>query len=389
MAVELSEQWLGELRWIVLRGPAEEAFHSLGEHTRTQIREVVTDWDGLAQLRRLVAMPPASDWLASVTRATEARYPRVWAELAAQAAGAGVPVADLALLNFRGDIGPGKPATEADGPGARGGAGDVAQADGGRAEAAGGDNAGCSDLAWRRGRSFLAHNEDDAGFFAGRNALLTLLLDGLQPVTAYWKAGFVPSSAFAVTGTGVVWAIDSLSVAAPGTGAGRHFVARGLQHAAATVQDVLDYLRDHPSAGGFSYTVGDVSGRVVIVESSAGQHAWREVGGADPLRWHTNHGIYVSGADVKPGDSSLSRGRTLASLSIPTAEPDHAWFARVLAGAPAPDGVRVDPSPRYDTATLCTFVADLTAAELTIINRAADPTTLGLADLAVGGRGRR
>jgi hypothetical protein len=401
MGVELSEMWLGDLRWIVLRGTAREAFGSLGEHTRAQIREVVTDWEGLAQLRRLVARPPASDWLGAVTRASQARYPGVWAELAAMAAGANVPVADLALLNLRGDVGTSKPAAESDGPGGgegavgaghttravggrAGGAGDAAGADGGRAGGVGGDNAGCSDLAWRRERSFLAHNEDDSGFFAGRNALLTLLLDSLQPVTAYWKAGFVPSNAFAVTGTGVVWGIDSLSVAAPGPGAGRHFVARGLQHAAATVQDVLGYLRDHPSAGGFSYTVGDRSGRLVIVESSAGQHGWQEVGGAHPLRWHTNHGIYVSGADVKPGDSSLSRGQTLASLPIPAAGPDPAWFARVLADTPAPAGVRVDPSPRDDTATLCTFVADLTAAEITVINRAAAPVTLSLTDLAEG-----
>jgi hypothetical protein len=355
--VTLTEQRLGELRWIVLRGPGPQAFSVLGRHTRAEVRAVVSDWDYLDRLRRHTAGPPGRDRLAAVRRASEARHPEVWAELTALADGAGVPPDDLALLNFRGDLG------------------------------VIGDDAGCSDLAWHRGRSFIAHNEDDSRFFEGRSALLTLALDGQPPVTAFWKAGFLPSNTLTVTGSGLVWTIDHLPAARPGAYPGRHVTARGLQHTAATVGQAIDYLRDHPSAGGFAYTIGDRSGRVACVESSAGQLAAREVGQDCPLAWHTNHGRYVAGADADPRGTSLTRGQVLAALGVPAAEPDAAWFARVLAGAPPPDGVRADPAAGRPTMTLCTFIADLAASEAALIRAGADAVTIPLADLARGSAG--
>jgi acyl-CoA:6-aminopenicillanic acid acyl transferase len=394
MAVELAEQRLGDVRWIVLRGPAQEAFGSLGEHMRTEISEVVTGWQPLAELRSFVAEQPGRERLAAVRQASETGFPDVWAELAAMAGGANVPLDDLALLNFRGDVGATRPA--AGGQGAAGGrsgqdaaghAAAVAAADG--AGTGHGATGGCSDLAWRRERSFVAHNEDDSGFYQDRSAVLTLLLDDLQPVTAFWKAGFLPSNAFTVTGSGMVWSLDSLTAEPPGPGAGRHVVARKLQQVAVMVGQAVEYLRQHPSAGGFSYTIGDSTGRVVVVETSAGQHAWREATPQEPLLWHTNHGRYVAGADpVGPADSSLSRGEVLKALQAPAGEPDADWFARALAGAPEPGGVRVDPSERSDVATLCTFVINLTDGAATVIQRGTAPVTIPLGDLAHGRPGR-
>jgi Acyl-coenzyme A:6-aminopenicillanic acid acyl-transferase len=256
MTVRVEEQRLGELRWIVLRGPSAEAFGALGQHMRAEIREILTDWPQLTQLRRHVAGSRASQRLAAVRQASEAAFPQVCAELAALADGAGVPLGDLALLNFRGDLG----AIDCD---------------------PAGDGIGCSDLAWRR-RSVIAHNEDDSEFFDGRCAMLRLALEGQQPVTTFWKPVFLPSNTVAVTGAGMVWSIDHLPVALPGAGAGRHFVARGLQREAATIDQAVDYLRRHSSAGGYAYTIGDRAGRVISVESVAGQHACREVGGQWP-----------------------------------------------------------------------------------------------------------
>src|SRR5215469_9342520 len=71
MTVRSAEQQLGDLRWIVLRGPADEAFCALGAAEGTQIREVLTDWPMMAQLRRHVAGPAGSQALAAVRRASE------------------------------------------------------------------------------------------------------------------------------------------------------------------------------------------------------------------------------------------------------------------------------------------------------------------------------
>jgi acyl-CoA:6-aminopenicillanic acid acyl transferase len=213
MSVSLHEHRLGSLRWIVLSGPDREAFGALGEHVRGELAALAEAWPALPRLRRHVSGPPGRDHLAAVRPATEEAFPAEWAELAAFAAGAGVPAGDLALLNLRGDLG---------------------LVDGG---------IGCSDLGWRRERSVVAHNEDGALEDVGRCALLTMTGTGRPPVTAFWYPGFLPANAFALTGDGLVWTVDHLPVAAPGPGAGRHFVGRGLQRTARTVDDAVGYLR--------------------------------------------------------------------------------------------------------------------------------------------------
>ena len=188
MSVSLAEYRLGGLRWIVLNGPDREAFGALGEHVRAELAALAEAWPVLPGLRRHVSGPPGRDLLAAVRRVTMESLPAEWAELAAFAAGAGVPFDDLALLNLRGDLG---------------------LVDGG---------IGCSDLGWRRERSVVAHNEDGALEDVGRCALLTMTGTGRPPVTAFWYPGFLPANAFALTGDGLIWTVDHLPVAAPGPG---------------------------------------------------------------------------------------------------------------------------------------------------------------------------
>jgi Acyl-coenzyme A:6-aminopenicillanic acid acyl-transferase len=182
-----------------------------------------------------------------------------------------------------------------------------------------------------------------------------------------------------------VWTIDHLPVASPGDGAARHFVRRGLQRSARTLDAAVDYLKTHPSAGGFAYTIGDRAGRIVNVEALAGRHAAVEAGPpSDPLLWHTNHGRYLPGADPSPEGTSLTRGHTLSALAIPAQDPDPAWFLRILADTPLPHGVRRDRAPGDPAITLCTFIADLTAGQAVIAARDEQPVTIPLPDRAEG-----
>jgi hypothetical protein len=358
MSVSLHEHKLGGLRWIVLNGPGREAFGALGEHVRGELAELTEAWPALPRLRRHVSGPPGRYLLASVRRATAESFGAEWAELAAFAEGAGVPFDDLALLNLRGDLG---------------------LVDGG---------IGCSDLAWRRQRSVIAHNEDGAPGDVGRCGLLTLASGDRPPVTVFWYPGFLPANAFAVTGDGLVWTIDHLPVASPGPGAGRHFVGRGLQRSVRTVGEAVGYLRSHPSAGGFAYTIGDRAGRVVNVEAAAGRHAVVEAGpGPGPLLWHTNHGRYVPGAEPEAHGTSAARGETLDALGVPAEDPGPSWFLDVLT-SPLPGGVRSDPGPGgHGLTTLCTLIADLTAGEAVITARGEPPVAIPLRDLAEGNPG--
>lgn len=344
----VSERELGGVRWIVARGPAAEVFSELGALMREEIGAILADSE-TGRLRERADLA----WFAAVTEASVARCPGAWAELAAMAGGAGVSAEDLALLNFRGDLGTFP----------SGGAG---------------ESGGCSDLAWRRSRSFIAHNEDEPASYLGRCPLLTLRLDGQQPVTAFWVPGFLPANAFSVTGTGVVISVDHLPVAQPALAPGRGFVARELQRAVTGVDDAIGLLAENPSAGGFSYTIGDRTGRIAIVESAAGQCGWREVGDDGPIAWHTNHGRYIEAAGTNPHGTSVRRGEILAGLGEPGTEPGPQWFLDAL------DRVRADPEGARIATTLCSFVADLTSGELVARSRGSSSVSIAFGDLLAG-----
>ena len=363
MSATLREQTLGSMRWVVVSGPAGDCFELLGAHTRASIQAAVTGWPLMERLRRHVSGGEGAARLAAVCEDTASALPDEWAELAALAAGAGVAVEDLALLNFRGDLG---------------------QLEGG---------IGCSDLAWRRGRSFIAHNEDQGVSMTGHAALLTLAIEGLPRICAFWCPMFLPGNAFTLTGDGLVWSIDSLTVPDPARGAGRHFVARGLQRRCRTMDQAIECLRAYRCASGFAYTIGDRSGRIAGVETVRGEVHVVEVGAGagssgepagEPAFWHTNHARFLPGTAGEPGGDSHTRGDVLSLAPRPDGEPDAAWFLRLLAGAPLPDGVRVDPQTKESALTMCTFVADLTGGEAVLLARGDAPAGIPLRSLTDG-----
>jgi len=335
---------LGGIRWIVASGPADEVFGQLGELARDEISAIASD-DEAMRLRRHADAHP--ELLTAVTTASRKACPQAWAELEAMADGAGQPAETLALLNCRGDL---------------------------AAAPSGGAGENCSDLAWRGTRSFIAHNEDEPVSYLGKCALLTLHLDGQQPVTAYWVPGFLPANAFSLTAEGLVISVDHLPVPVPAPAPGRAFVARELQRRATSVATAVEFLETHPSAGGFSYTIGDRTGRVVIAEAAAGTCALAEV---SDLAWHTNHGRLNDAAEATTRGTSVKRGEILDALKPPQ-EPDHDWFLDALAT------VRANPAGAMVAATLCTFVAELTTAQIVMCDRDASPQHLTFVDFLTG-----
>lgn len=309
MSTSISEHTVGGLRWVVVAGPRLDAFRALGDAARDEIRDVLEGMPERAALRRYVASPGGRAAFDRVIAATSASHPAEYAELQALAAGAGVGFDTMLLANVRGDLG-------------------------------GDDGTGCSDLGWRRTRSVIAHNEDGAPALRGRFMMVTLAVDGEAPVTTQWYAGFLPSNTFTVTGHGLAWGINHVQVSAPAVAAGRHFVARGLQQAR-SLDDAIDYLTTHPSAGGYSYNLGEVAtGRVVTVESAAGRTAVVEADpAARPFVWHTNHLRYLDDEPSGPSasgdatvvdqatrslglaDESSARGCLLDALDLSAGEP--------------------------------------------------------------------
>lgn len=358
MNATITERSVNGLRWLTVSGGRDSAFRALGRLAQADIRAVIAQLPESVSLRRFAATPGGQAALAAGLRTAADAHPRELAELHALAEGAQFEPEALLLANLRADLG----------------------AD---------DGIGCSDLGWRRARSYVAHNEDAAPALRGRLCLLTLIIDGDVPVTTQWYPGFLPANTFAITGHGLVIAVTHIPAPTPANAAGRHFVARGL-HQAPSLGAAVRHLRSHASAGGFGYTIGEFgTGRVVSVEAVAGDVSWVEADPATtPLLWHTNHARHLGPQHAAPAmhglgtvDESIARGRLLAALEPPADEPDVSWFLRILTGSPAPHGVYRSAANDDPLMTLCTSVADLTSRTVTVQPRDARPATLALKDL--------
>lgn len=346
--VTIREQSIAGIDWLVVKGPRHAAFRALGEHARESIAAVQNAMPERKGLRRFTSTAKGRTALSAVTEASAADQPGPLADLRALAEGAGQEFESLLLANFRGDLGYD-------------------------------DGTGCSDLAWSREASFVAHNEDGAPGLDGHFRFVTLLLDGEPPVTAQWYPGFLPSNAWSVNAHGLAWGINHVQVARPIVAAGRHYVARGLQ-SAASLDDAVDYLREHPIAGGFTFTIGEVgTGRSATVESAAGQVATRTPTAESPLVWHTNHLRFLP-ADIDAPttqsldqatshlglyDESVDRGTVLNEVAVPTSEPDVDWFTKLMCDNPIPcGGVHRTAEGDDPLTTLCTTLVDLQAGRV-------------------------
>ncbi|WP_269857118.1 C45 family autoproteolytic acyltransferase/hydolase [Streptomyces sp. RPT161] len=355
------------MRWLVVEGARHEVFRSLGQWVRTDVQAMLAESAvDLDVLRRWADTVEGKACFGPVLAATERDYGTQLAELAALAEGAGVPVEDLLLTSLRGDFG-----TAA--------------------------RMGCSDLAWRRETTVVAHNEDADPLLDGRLMLLTLLVEGEAAVTALWYPGTLPVNAFVVTGQGLAWGINHIPAVHPYPGgAGRHFVARALQQAAG-LDEAVAHLQTHPSAGGFTYTIAErASGRATVVEAVAGQIAIVEATPDNPLHWHTNHLRHIpEPPDLPPAGpeatelrdryaESVARGRALSGLTPGPTEPSRTWFLQALTSAPLPHGVyRVAAGPD-PLMTLCTAIADMNSDTITIRSSTGQTVTCSLTSFTHG-----
>ncbi|GHI10081.1 hypothetical protein Scel_84020 [Streptomyces cellostaticus] len=366
---QLLEQQLAGLRWLVVAGERHEVFRSLGAAARDSVRAVLGTPDEDDELKSWLRSAEGKHRFTRLVETTRRRCGTQLAELAALADGSGVGFEDLLLLNLLGDLGV---------P----------------------DGTGCSNVAWRRETSFVAHNEDGFPTEDGHLMVITLNIEGQTPVTALWYPGFLTANAFTATGSGLVWGGTHIPVVRPGlTGAGRHFIARALQQAP-TLDAAVAHLRAHPTAGGYACTLGDsTSGRVAVVEAVAGRVAVHETDATHPLLWHTNHLRYLpeppddpallgdsrrAGAHASRYEESMARGRVLAAITPPQREPSTAWFVETLTSESLPHGVHRTAHGADQFMTLCTVVADLSSGTIMLRNPKGNATQLALSDFTHG-----
>jgi hypothetical protein len=362
--VAIIKRHLDGVRWWTVSGPRADVFRELGAAAADDIRQVLGSLPEAPELDAYAASPAGRDRVDGLVAATRRAHPRELQEACDLAAGAGVDVQALLLANLRGDLG-------------------------------GDDGLGCSDLVIRGRRALLAHNEDGAPSLLGRFMLLTLAIDDETPVTVQWYPGFVPSNTFVATGHGLMWGIDHIQTPSPAVAPGRHFVARAVQHCR-TLDELTRFLDEHPSAGGFTFTIGErATRRTATVETAAGRTVTRLWAANDALVWHTNHVRFLATTAPAPSrraaasrgqrqlgqhEESEARGAVLGSLQAPSSGVDVAWLLDVLGRNETPDGVCRSGAGSDPLLTLCTTVVDLDADEITLLPRGAEARTIAYDD---------
>jgi hypothetical protein len=347
----IEEKWIGDVRWLVATGPRRAVFHALGEHARPEISSLIAALPELAVLRTSVDGPRGEQFHA-IVEASRLTFPIEFGELEDLAEGSGVRLHDLLLLNLRGDL--------------------VIH-----------DVKGCSEFGWTDGhRALLGHNEDGDPRLDGACCLLTLRIDGEPAVVTWWYPGFLPGNTYTLNEHGLVWGVDTIHMASPHAAPGRTFVARSLQ-SLATLDGVVVFLKEHPVAGAFTYVAGQMgSPRLLIVEQAGNHVAILEPTRSPGLIWHTNHLRQLPDALNNASSDSLTRGAVLSGITEAPEDPSVAWLLEILTGAVPPVGVRAEGVD----ITLCTFVADLEARTITLLQNGGEAVTVSSAELLRGQR---
>lgn len=330
----------------MVSGDRASVFTELGRHCADRIASLVGASDMLARLRGRAEKSP---FYAGVCERSRVDCPQQWAELEALAAGAAVDLDDLVLLNLRGDLGA--------------------------------DGTGCTDVAFRSGDDVvIAHNEDGSADFDC--VMLTLLIEGDPAVSVFWYPGMLPANSFVVTDAGLAWGCDAVQVDRPAEAPGRHFIARAMQ-GARSIDELETYLREHPSAGGFGYAVGDWRGNAAAhLEAAAGQVSRADLTPPTDHLWHTNHLRRLEGLDTAETES-LRRGE-VATDWRPAGDPVQ-WCLGALATRGTDDGgVHRDPvtgATGTGSVTLGTLIVECAAGRITIAPRGRPAVTRELDSL--------
>ena len=266
------------------------------------------------------------------------RYPDYFAELEGIAQGSRRSFEDLLLVNLRGEYRGYLP--------------------------------GCSDCALvTDDAALIGHNEDGAPSFRGSMYLVHAKVEGKPAFTALSYPGFLCGNAFGFNAEGICFSVDHVQPRNGGVGVARHFIARSLLEAR-SLDDAIKRATVPGRASGFSYTIGSIpERRVIVIEVSPANHRVREIRGA---YFHANH--YQELAEVAQIISPSSRARVERARVMMQEHGLAGLSEQGAAGVLAILGDQTDEQhPIHCTATapdqsatLCTALFDLDARQLRI-----------------------
>ncbi|KAL9329987.1 hypothetical protein ACSQ67_004990 [Phaseolus vulgaris] len=210
-------------------GPCKDAFEMgllIGQRFSKLIRSrVARDLILQNHLRpfALAHTPHSESLLKALFHSNKSKFPRHWDELLGTAAGSGVPLLDILLINFRKEILAFIPKE-----GAKSACVDTSD--------------DCSDVAVvGESMAVVAHNEDANVALVGHTYLIKGILPDGHFFVGYTYAGELPSCAFGFNSHGLAFTLDSVPPAEDeivAGGIGRNFISRDLLEAS-SMDDAL------------------------------------------------------------------------------------------------------------------------------------------------------
>ena len=224
---------------------------------------------------------------------------------------------------------------------------------------------GCSDCALvTDDAALIGHNEDGSPTFRGNMYVVHARVEGKLAFTALSYPGFLCGNAFGFNAEGICFSVDHVQPRNAGAGVGRHFIARSLLEAR-SLDDAIERATVPGRASGFSYTIGSIpERRVVVVEVAPGDHHVREIRGA---YFHANHYQELADADQIIHPSSRARVER-AKVMMQKSPPQNASEVLGILGDQTNEQypIRRTATVPDQSATLCTALFDLDARQLRI-----------------------
>ena len=224
---------------------------------------------------------------------------------------------------------------------------------------------GCSDCALvTDNAALIGHNEDGSPVFRGNLYLVHARVEGKPAFTALSYPGFLCGNAFGFNAKGICFSVDHVQPRDVRVGVSRHFIARSLLEAR-SLDDAIERATVPGRASGFSYTIGSIpERRVVLVEVAPGDHHVREIRGA---YFHANHYQELADADQIISPSSRARVER-AKVMMQKSPPQNAAEVLSILGDQTNEQypIRRTATVPDQSATLCTALFDLDARQLRI-----------------------
>lgn len=208
---------------------------------------------------RMVTGPAHAARAARLAGATRQRFPRIWAEIEGLAEGLGLPLAEVAAWNFRGDLIAAVPD-------------------------------GCTTVMLPGAEPVIAHNEDGLPFFRGAAMIAEVAAEGEPGLTGFCYPGSIPGHTFAVTRAGLVQTVNNIRLTGLEPAIPRMALGRAML-GAPTPEAAVAVLRAGAASGGFHMALCHRDDRRILsVEFGGGEVSVREVT-APAL--HANHALHL------------------------------------------------------------------------------------------------